>query len=413
MRPLLEMVDQSSSGELCLPEKQRKILDTYAGLEKESAMISDAFMEMSAVKKELESAIASEMNRSRDLEWAESSLREIEEANWHKKEEEESLNQSHLFLTHTQELTEKIAGATEGLSSLAPHIRHLAHLLDRAAMLDSPLRPCAETIKTAALELDEAEHFLRSYVSRLEADPGRLALIESRIAAIETLKRRFGPSWEDVQKNKAKFAVEIDRFASLDEKRMVLSDQLKQLEEETAAAAKRLSEKRQIAAKMLKQAVEDELKCLNLPHAKFELQITPKLLSSNGIDEIHFLFTANPGLNPLPLEQCASGGELSRLFFAIKVVLSEKESVHCLIFDEIDSNVGGQTAAVLGQKLKDLSKKRQVLCVTHFVQVARFATHHFTVAKREQDGRAATFVEKLEFHQREREYARMIGYLPA
>jgi DNA repair protein RecN (Recombination protein N) len=408
MRPFLEMVDQGSSHELSSPEKQREILDLYGGLEQETKMLEEAFTEMTLTKKESESAASLGLNRARDLEWAEASLKEIEEVNW-QKEEEESLTQAHLFLTHTQELTEKMAGALDGLSNLMPHIRRIAHTLEGAVPLDLQLGPSAGTLKTAALELNEAEHFLRSYVSRLEADPRRLAAIESRIGAIEHLKRSYGPTWEEVQKKKAQFTAEIDRLSSLDDLWAALALKLEKLEKETFAAAKRLSEKRQIAAKKLSHAVSNELKCLNLPHAEFEIEIATKPLSSNGIDEIRFLFAANPGVAPLPLEKTASGGEISRLLFATKVVLAEKDSVQCLIFDEIDSNVGGQTAAVLGEKLKKLSKTRQVICVTHFVQVARFAMHHFAVAKQERTDRAATFVKKLEPHQREQEFARMVG----
>ncbi len=408
VRPLLEMVDQGSASELCVAETQKKILDAYAGLEKEAEILSDAFTELTAAKKEREEAASAGLSRSRDLEWAESGLKEIEEVNW-QKEEEESLTAAHLILTHTQELTEKMAAVLEGLSSIAPHTRRLSHILESALALDLSLAPTVEAVKTAALELIEADHFLGSYKARLEADPARLAAIESRIGAIEALKRRYGPSWEEVQKHKAKLAVEIDRLADLDDLQAALTEKVKELEKNSADLAKKLSGKRLSAAKHLRQEVLKELKCLNLPHAQFEVEIAPKPLSSNGIDEIRFLFAANPGQTPLPMERATSGGELSRLLFAMKVALAEKESVGCLIFDEIDSNVGGHAAAVLGEKLKELAKKRQVICVTHFVQVARAAMHHFAVVKREEQGRAATFITKLGPHQREQEFARMVG----
>ncbi len=408
VRPLLEMVDQGSASVLSLAETQRKILDAYAGLEKEAKVLSDAFTVWTAMKKERDEAVNLGLNRSRDLEWSNARLKEIEEVNW-QKEEEESLTAAHLILTHTQELTEKIAAAIDGLSTIAPHARRLSHILEGTAALDPSLRPTALAIKTAALELIEAEQFLSSYRERLEADPARLAAIESRIGAIEALKRRYGPSWEEVQKEKEKLAIEIDRLENLDYTQAALNEKVKGLEKNSEDLAKKLSAKRHAAAKHLRQDVLKELKCLSLPHAQFEVEISPKPLSLNGADEIRFLFAANPGLSPLPLEKASSGGELSRLLFAMKVVLAEKEGVGCLIFDEIDSNVGGQAAAVLGEKLKELAKTRQVICVTHFVQVARAAMHHFAVAKREVEGRAATFISKLGTKQREQEFARMVG----
>jgi DNA repair protein RecN (Recombination protein N) len=408
VRPLLEMVDQGSSGEICHAETQRNILDAYAGLKIEAKTLSEAFTAWTEAKKERDEAVTLGVNRSRDLEWAQSSLQEIEEVNW-QKEEEESLTSAHLVLTHTQELTEKIAAVGDGLSTIAPHSRRLSHLLDGAAALDPSLRAVADAMKTASLELIEADHFLSSYRARLEADPARLAAIESRIGAIEALKKRYGPSWEEVEARKKKLSQEIDRLESLDDLKASLSIKVEELEEKAANFAKKLSGRRQMAAKQLRQEVLKELKCLNLPHAEFEVEMAPKPLSQNGVDEIRFLFAANPGQTPLPLERATSGGELSRLLFAMKVAMAEKESVGCLIFDEIDSNVGGQTAAILGEKLKELAKKRQVICVTHFVQVARAAMHHFAVAKQEVAGRAATFIAKLGPRERDQEFARMVG----
>jgi len=409
VRPVLEIIDQGSAALFSQAEEERRLLDVYARLESEVKSLSESFSALIGARSSLEEAMQAEAMKSRNLAWAEESLKEIVEVNW-QKGEEEKLAERHTLLTHIQELTEKIGAAVEGIGSIAPRLRPLSHLLDSASSFDARLKPAAESLKAAALELDEAERALLSYAEGLEADPGRLAAIEERIGAIEMMKRRYGPTWEEVEQKKKHFAAEIERLAHLEETRSTLERELRALEEKTASLAAKLSAKRQSAAKAFAQAIIAELKCLNLPHVQFEIQLAPKPLSANGTDEIRYLFSANPGLSPLPLDQCASGGEISRLLFAAKVALAEKEKIQCLVFDEIDSNVGGQTAAVLGEKLRRLSESRQVICVTHFIQVARFAESHFAVSKKENEGRAATSVSLLRHpDEREREYVRMVG----
>ncbi len=192
MRAQLEMVDQSSSGKLSIPEIERQMLDTYAELEKEVSLLDTAFLSLGDAKKKFESTLAVQKNRSRDLEWAESSLQAIEEVNW-QKDEEESLTRSHHLLTHAQELLEKVLSAGDGLESTLPHLRRYTASLEGAALLDPHLGSLAESVKTSGLEINEAARLLRSYASRLEPDPRRLEEVEERIASIETLKSDSAP----------------------------------------------------------------------------------------------------------------------------------------------------------------------------------------------------------------------------
>jgi len=170
--------------------------------------------------------------------------------------------------------------------------------------------------------------------------------------------------------------------------------------------ATNLTQARISTAEILTKAILLELAALNLPDARLEIQIHPKSLSLSGGDEIQWLFSANPGQTLLPLEMAASGGELSRLLLAIKIALKEKK---CLILDEIDGNVGGHTAALLGRKLQELASGCQIICVTHFVQVAKFAMHHFLVLKKTNLDGAITSLQKLDDKSRAIEYARMTG----
>ncbi len=404
----IERVDQSSSLALCSPDEQRRMLDAYAGILSETAQFSASYEKEKTKESEWLNLLQSAAQKERELEWAKKDLEAILEADW-KPGEEEKLVQEHNLLTHSQELAEKIGSAFSVLSEAIPSLKRCSGWMEQCGRIDAHLQPIAASIKSASLELEEADRALHSYSDRLEADPERLQAVEQRMAAIESIKRRFGANLQEVETKKETLLAQIDRLTNLDAKIEEIQLELNQIKEQNFSAAEKISRGRNKSAKEFSARVLEQLQSLNLPHARFEISLFSKPISSNGIDEIRFLFSANPGVAPIPLEDCASGGELSRLLLAIKTVLAEMEKSSCLIFDEIDSNVGGHTAAILGEKLKFLSQSRQVICVTHFVQVARCATHHLLVSKTEKGGMALTSVSQLNPKERENEFRRMMG----
>lgn len=404
----IERVDQSSSAALCSLTQQRDSLDAYASLSKSVQEMGGSFEEEEKLEQELSSLRQTQMQRDRELEWAESDLAAIQETGW-KQGEEEALAEQHHLLTHVQEIGEKLGGICEGAEPIVPLLKRFAAQAESCAKFDSKIKAAAQALLSAGLELEEAARAIGSYLSGIEPDPKRLEQIETRIADIETIKKRFGSTFSEVEQKRNRLLQRIEALSHLEEKIQSVAIALNNIREKNRARASVLTEKRQKAAIPFAKAILTELQSLNLPHAKFLIAIDPKPLSRNGADEIRFLFAANPGHSPTSLEQCASGGELSRLLFSLKIVLAKKESASCLIFDEIDSNVGGQTAAILGEKLKKLSQNRQVVCVTHFVQVARCAETHFRVAKKEQNGEAITAISALLPDEKEKEYQRMLG----
>ncbi len=306
-------------------------------------------------------------------------------------------------MTNAQGLLEKISRLTALLSELSP--------LKRLTFSIEPfqnLQECVEWLKTASANLDEANRFLLSYADRLEADPNRLFAVEKRLGQIESLKRKFG-SDTNIETLRVSLTEKIEEFSNLDLAFEKAQASLEKIREETLSKAAALTRERKEASIRFSEAIVSELFSLNLPGVRFAIDIAPKPLSSNGSDDIRFLFAANPGSPMLPISQCASGGEVSRLLFAIKTALAGKEKNTCLIFDEIDSNVGGKTAAILGAKLQAMAEFRQLIAVTHFVQVARFAGDHFLVAKKTTAIGAETTISKLDSQTKEFEYARMTG----
>lgn len=385
-----EMVDQSSSLSLNLSERQTRILDTFAGI----TDLVDQYNQSVTKQKELE--IFLQEHNAEHLEKMQSDLIFIEDVNI-LPGEEEKLNEEHRFLTAGSEILEKIGSISSALSECEHPVtlvlKKLSSQLDQCTKFDHTLLPTYQSLKGATLEIEEIAHFLSKYVDRLEVDPSRLGVVEKRIAAIEALKKRFGPNIDELRSSLATSINEMDT------KIQEAQTTLEKLKKDNELTSQKILDHRLKAAPTLSLLVMKELQSLNIPHAKFEIIIQK--------GKIEFLFSANAGQKPIPLDECASGGELSRLLLALTIVLGSGTST--LVFDEIDSNVGGQTATILGEKLKQIGEKRQVICVTHFVQVAKCAMDHFLVEKVESQEAAYTQIIKLDRKAKEGEYNRMLG----
>ncbi len=405
----IELIDQSASLKLCDGPAQRQLLDTYAGL----ASFAPHFNELKQAQKQLADLIELQKTSQIEQQRMEEDLQFIEEIDW-RDGEEESLLVSHNLLTHSSELLEKTSELTsffsEGSHPLLPTLKRYAYQLDSLTKIEPKFQECAEWLKIATLNLEEASHFLTSYGSNLETDPNRLFAIEKRLGEIESIKRRFG-TFEQVQALRANLTERTNRLSNLGEEIGQAQKVLAVIEAAVTGLAKKRSESRKKAGAKFAESIVDELKSLNLPDARFTIDMQPKALCEHGADEITYLFAANPGQPLLPMDECASGGELSRILFALKTALGDKEGSTCLIFDEIDSNVGGKTAAILGSKLEKLATTRQLICVTHFVQVAKCAMDHFLVSKKTTESGALTAIQKLDALARSSEYERMTGVI--
>lgn len=404
----IDLADQSSAAALGAPDEQRKIVDAYGDAALEVKEFAISFAEEKEMEKRIEVLTQSIETRGRDLAWAEEDLALIDEAAW-QNGDEEKLTQEHQILTHAQELQEKLNSVLSLLSESA--FKKGVFILEKCAAIDPRLSLLSKQLKDAAILIDETERSLDSHLSKLETDPQKLAKVEERIQKIEQLKRRFGKTFEAVQEKKGEIVQKIHDLNGLELTLKSLIPELAARKKENVEKTGRISKKRREAAEKLSSVVMAELKTLNLEHAQFAISVKESPMSSYGSDEISFLFSANKGHIPIPMEECASGGEISRLYFAIKTSLGDKESAKTMVFDEIDSNVGGQTAKILGEKLRKMAQKKQVICVTHFVQVARNAEHHFAVAKSQQKERAVATIRSLSLADRDKEYERMLGIL--
>jgi DNA repair protein RecN (Recombination protein N) len=269
-----------------------------------------------------------------------------------------------------------------------------------------------EALKPALIAVDEASYTLRDYVGSLEADPARLDEVESRLATIDKLKRKYGANVDEILAFLAQVKTQLGAAEDAGERRARLEKDRDRLAAEYKAGAAKLTEARTQAAADLARRVETELATLAMAKTKFRTGVEPATWSASGVDAVQFLIAPNVGEELKPLDKIASGGELSRIALALKTCISGqvgKSAARTLVFDEVDAGIGGGAAEAVGRRLKKLAAANQVLCVTHLPQIAGFADHHFYVEKHEERGRTVSGIQELEGAARAREIGRMIS----
>jgi DNA repair protein RecN (Recombination protein N) len=259
--------------------------------------------------------------------------------------------------------------------------------------------------------LEEVSLALRDYSRRIEINPMRLEEIENRLEEIDRLKRKYGPTIEEILLFKSRIDDALKSLTSDEEKLSRMEGLLEPLRGQVNALAKKLSGERKKVGSELKRFVEKELSSLGMKRTIFEIHVEDLPLSLMGMDRVEFLISPNIGEEVKPLAKIASGGELSRIMLAVKRILAKVGARQVLIFDEVDSGIGGAIAEIVGRKLRELSRHHQVICVTHLPQIACFADSHYSVKKEVRAGRTTTFVDRLEKEAVVEEVARMLGGL--
>jgi len=307
-------------------------------------------------------------------------------------------------------LLERLNADGQGiLANLGPMERALGELTE----IDSEMAEAGRLAVEARVILKEVAGQVRDYAERLDADPGRLAAIEDRLNVIHKLKKKYGGTIEAALEMHRRIKEELEGLQSSDVKWEELSRQIEKQDAELRKLAQQLSEKRLDASKRMTKIVRQELGALRMGQSVFDVQVRSqagqRALSADGIDQAEFLLSTNAGEPPKALSKVASGGELSRVMLALKTVLAGRDHVPVLIFDEIDTGVGGAVAAAIGKRLRGLGRYHQVFCITHLPQVAAQAHHHLCVEKSQSGARTVTTVKALKGGGREDEIARMLG----
>lgn len=409
---LLDIAGQHANQRLLSLEQHRLIIDTYGELEQEVKEFGRQWIKENTLRKELETLLQGEAQRLRDIEVCRMELEELVEAKL-KEGEEEELFAEYTLLTNAEELASHVSEINQALSGernpIVPLLNRQKANFEHLLKLDPSLTETSKAFDNALLELQEISYTIRNYLNHIEHNPSRAHDVNERLTLINRLKRKYGSNIIEIHLYQESTKIKLDALENTDSHIEELQLQLQKLEKENQNLCQKLSKDRQLAAKKLEGTIISELRALNMPKVEFIVELTIQKCNQSGQDRIEFYLIPNVGEHKIPVRECASGGELSRLMLALQTTLSGKQQTPTLIFDEIDANIGGETASVVGEKLKSIGEKHQVLCITHFPQVARQADHHLQISKEEREGRTRTLVTSLNEAERQHELDRMLG----
>jgi DNA repair protein RecN (Recombination protein N) len=415
---LLAFFGQHEHRRLTISSAQLEILDGFAGAEhlQTRRLYREAHREHGRLAAELAELREAEGTRERDLDLARYELSEIEEVA-PEPEERDAIAAERDRLRHAEGLREAaagahacLAGAEEDGGGAATALAQAESLLQGATGLDGGLDTIAERVAALAVELGDVGAELRDYAEGLEADPGRLLTIEERLEAIDRLERKHGGSVQSVLEHAEGCRAEIARLEGAEVRGAEAEAALAEAEKRRLELGEQLSAGRAAAAAPLEERVAAELEALSMAGATLEVVLEPHPdgYGIGGRETVELRVAPNPGIEAAPLRDAASGGELSRVMLALSG-LGQAGSVGTVVFDEIDAGIGGNTARVVGERLKALGTGRQVVCITHLPQVASLADVHFRLEKHLADGQALAAVERLDGEGIVEEIRRMLG----
>ncbi len=409
---LINIYGQHDSQTLLKPENHLRLLDAYAGIGELRQKFSTLFDRLASVDNQLAGLENAEREAERRLDLLTYQSDEIEKAALKPGEEEQLEEQRHLLASAgklaavSSEAFDRLYG---GDGTLLGQLRRISNLIIELSTIDHTLQETAVSIDGAYLQLEDAALTLRDYASRIESDPVALQQIDDRLDLLGRLKKKYAPTVAEILSYKTGIDGELEQLRSRELNRHALETERDALKEELKLVGGKLTAARVAAAIKLKHALEAEAHQLAMKGAIIEptLEALPEPRTS-GFERVEFLFSPNPGEVPRPLGRIASGGELSRLMLAIKQVLPDSD-VPTLVFDEVDTGIGGATSELVGRKLKNVAARQQVLCITHLPQVAVCADQQLRVEKLVSDGRTTTRVLELNLNERTHEVARMLA----
>ena len=415
-RRLVDLHGQHDHQALLDPTNHLTLLDAYARLDKEIAAVGDAFRQWRAIRGRLNQLRRSDRDRADRMDLLTFQLQEIERTD-PAAEEDTTLLATRLRLANADRLASLCGQAYAALyerdDSIVAGLGQVWRQIDELTELDTQFAVYADARAAVESQLEDLAFFLRSYAAKIDASPDELEAVETRLAELERLKRKYGPTLDEVVAHREEVGHELAALVSG-------SEQLDALQAEEAdrratfdRVAQTLSRARRETAPRLAIEVQRVLSDLAIPRARFEARFAPSPLPENqwtegGIDALEFFFSANLGETLRPLAKVASGGELSRVMLALKTLATTDRPGKTLVFDEVDAGIGGAVADRVGAMMKQLSQEYQVICVTHSPQIAAYATSHHHVSKVVRQGRTITQIEELAEEGRVTELARLM-----
>ncbi len=416
---LFDMHGQHEHQSLLSTDNQRKLLDRFGGHEDLSREVTEEFQQLNSLKKDLEQMEKSERERSRESDILAFAIKEIEEAELRTGEEEELKNERVILSQHEKlyNLLETVNENTaENRSGSLATLRIALEAAAEITKIDQSLSRQVKRLEEAFYEIEDVCDSIRHYQRELDFSGERLEECESRLMTIHSLEKKYGHTIKDILVYKEKSKEDYEKMQHWEEDKAGLQQEIKERERALSTKARQLTDLRKEAGKALSIKIQKHLDELGMPKAVFTAEVNQKksetgkvICGLNGFDRIEFTISPNIGEPAKPLKSIASGGELSRIMLAIKSILAETDHIQSLIFDEVDSGIGGQVAVAVGEHLYNVAHYKQVLCITHLASIAVRADNHLRVNKTVIGNRTITRVEPVEGEKRVKEIARMLS----
>ena len=417
-RQLLDIHGQHDGQQLLDPACHLAYLDSFG---KTGALLEgyrETYQAVLEVKKQISSLEMDEAERSRRVDTLNYQIGELERAHLSPGEDEE-LDERRRLLRSAGKLMDAVEQAQYALygsedgQGACDLIAQAEAAVGRVSHLTQPLEELGEKLSALRLSADDAAETVRDLARELEFSPGELDQVEGRLDVIYRLKKKYGSTVADMLDYLERCRRELDQIQFADDAIARLTTQLARAKQEALERGAVLTAARQAGAQALQQRVQEELRQLDMPKVRFETLFLPSVgeegMDASGMDKVQFLLSANVGEALKPIQKVASGGELARIMLALKNVLAQDDGIGSLVFDEVDTGVSGRAAQKVAEKMADVARHKQVLCVTHLPQIAAMADAHFSVEKGERGGRTYTRVERLDRSGREEELSRLLG----
>ena len=399
---------------LMAPERHIEILDSYAESE---ALIEDyhsSFRELQSIAKKINKIKTEQSKKEFRMAELADIVEEINTLNIHEGEDKEieaelNISKNAVAISEALYMAKQLLSGDDDTDGAVEMTQRASKSVEGYTDIMTEISPIYDRLSSAAIEMEDISEEIGSLLDSLDIDPKRYDYLNQRSDELRRIMKKYGPELDDVLTTLENSQNELDELSGAEQSLDELNKEKERLLAEVSKKAKALSDHRKKAGERFVSQVTEELEFLNMPKVKLVVQQKTGKLTINGMDSIEFLISANLGEEPKPIAKIASGGELSRIMLALKNVIAEKDSIGTLIFDEIDTGVSGRAAQKIGIKLKQISRLRQVLCVTNLAQMAVMADNHLLIEKNIQGDRTVTTVRTLDHEQRKYEIARIMG----
>ena len=419
MALVFDIHGQHEHQSLLSEESHRTVLDRFGGLEGKAAELRARFTELSSLRKRFEHMEANERQRLREMEILQFAVSEIEDAALRPDEEDELDSERRMLSQHEKlfaSLDELYDSVAENRAGALSQLRNARAAMDTVSSIDDRLTDAARRLEDLFFELEEVAEIVRDHRNGIQFSPDRLEQVESRLSLIHRLEKKYGTTVEAVLHYYEEAKAQLEGFETWEEDKEQLRAEIRDREQAVLTLASELSARRKEAAATLSARILESVRVLGMPKTRFVVSVEQRRgengrpsCGPNGIDTVSFLISPNPGEPMKPLSEIASGGELSRVMLAAKSALAGDDRIGCMVFDEIDTGIGGEVALAVGDHLYRLGRRKQILCITHLASIAAHADHHLRVQKAEKGGRTVTEVSAVTGDHRVEEIARMLA----